>query len=365
VSTVEGVRPTLLDMTGLDVDYMMTMKEVLSNILKLKTNPSEEQAVILCGEGIEVSVVSQAAIKIGYFPVSFPPSNPTSDQRQKLREWLRGGRGLLVTSNIQFSGMETMTCVFITKWLVKETGTRSGLLRATARLIVVSFTEDIEPAEVKKSFLMHDMIGVKEMVKKREKLLAEVDNAVKKGNIARARELQKLDTTGTPFFLELRSTSGAGDYCGSRLGLYRTESLRQGLVFRQLHDDRGGAQQNYLYRSGDYWWVSDKVGGEKNCYPSFQAYMRAKVGEADQLVPPVQGWQFLDDDDKWCSDPTLECSRELSEPCKDIIIELRGEVERILPKCKGRFRPVDGVFIRGRPVSSFEKWMMPDERVLD
>ena len=38
--------------------------------------------------------------------------------------------------------------------------------------------------------------------------------------------------------------------------------------------------------------------------------MRAEVGEADQLVPPVNGWQFKDGS-KWSSDKTLECSREV------------------------------------------------------
>ena len=41
------------------------------------------------------------------------------------------------------------------------------------------------------------------------------------------------------------------------------------------------------------------VGEEVACW------LRAKVEEADQLVPPVNGWQFLDGS-KWPSDPTLE-----------------------------------------------------------
>ena len=50
--------------------------------------------------------------------------------------------------------------------------------------------------------------------------------------------------------------------------------------------------------------------------------LRAKVGKEDQLVPPVQGWQFKDGT-KWSSEETLECSREVEEEI------IRREVERI------------------------------------
>ena len=88
-------------------------------------------------------------------------------------------------------------------------------------------------------------------------------------------------------------------------------------------------------------------------------FLRAEVGEEDQLVPPVNGWQVKDgsnmflDGIKWCSDPTLECSRDLSEPCKEIVVELRGEAKKKWPRCDGRYLPVDGTIIRGRPVSAF------------
>ena len=100
-----------------------------------------------------------------------------------------------------------------------------------------------------------------------------------------------------------------------------------------------------LIRVGDYWWVSTKVGSEVGS-------LRAKVEEADQLVPPVNGWQFWDDS-SWSSDPTLECSRDLSEPCKVIVVELGGEAKKKWPRCEGSYLPVDGMIIRGRPVSAF------------
>ena len=67
-----------------------------------------------------------------------------------------------MTSNLQFSGMEASTCVFVTNNIVKEIGARSGLLRATARLVVVSFTKDIDIKEVEKHFVVYDMTKTKE-----------------------------------------------------------------------------------------------------------------------------------------------------------------------------------------------------------
>ena len=56
--------------------------------------------------------------------------------------------------------------------------------------------------------------------------------------------------------------------------------------------------------------------------------MRAKVGEADQLVPPVQGWQFKDGT-KWSSDKTLECSREVEEIIRRVEERINEKEERI------------------------------------
>ena len=102
----------------------------------------------------------------------------------------------------------------------------------------------------------------------------------------------------------------------------------------------------HIIRLGDFWWGSAKVGKE------FGRSLRAKVEEANQLVPPVNGWQFHDGS-MWSSDPTLECSRDLSEPCKEIVVDLRGEAKKRRPRCEGRYLPVEGTIIRGRPVSAF------------
>ena len=82
-------------------------------------------------------------------------------------------------------------------------------------------------------------------------------------------------------------------------------------------------------------------------------FLRAEVGEEDQLVPPVNGWQFRERlGSKWSSDGTLECSREVSEPCKEIVVELHGEAKKKQSSRAGTYLPVKGVFVRGRPVGS-------------
>ena len=101
-----------------------------------------------------------------------------------------------------------------------------------------------------------------------------------------------------------------------------------------------------LSRSDNYWLVSTEVGKK-------DGFLRAEVGEEDQLVPPVNGWQFKEwGGTKWSSDGTLECSREVSEPCKEIVVELHGEAKKKHSSCAGTYRPVKGVIVRGRPVGS-------------
>ena len=78
--------------------------------------------------------------------------------------------------------------------------------------------------------------------------------------------------------------------------------------------------------------------------------MRAEVGDANQLVPPCNGWEFLVSNYKWISDPTLEVSSELSEPCREVIVELGGAAKEERPECEGSYLPVEGTVIRGRQV---------------
>ena len=98
-----------------------------------------------------------------------------------------------------------------------------------------------------------------------------------------------------------------------------------------------------LIRVGDYWSVWKEVGKEVG-------ELKAKVGEADKLLPPVNGWEYLADGGKWESDPTMVCSRQVSPVCREVIVELEGEAKKNFPECAGSYLPVEGVHHRGRPV---------------
>ena len=59
--TVVGLRPTFVDLQGLkDDDYKLGLKEVFSNILKIKV-PLRESIAILCGEGVSVQNIARIA----------------------------------------------------------------------------------------------------------------------------------------------------------------------------------------------------------------------------------------------------------------------------------------------------------------
>ena len=99
-----------------------------------------------------------------------------------------------------------------------------------------------------------------------------------------------------------------------------------------------------LIRVGDYWHVSDEVGEEES------SIRRKVVTELDELIPPLQGWECHVRGDKWVSDPTFECSREVSAVCSEIIVELEGEAKKKHPHLAGSYLPVK--INRGRWVGS-------------
>ena len=84
------------------------------------------------------------------------------------------------------------------------------------------------------------------------------------------------------------------------------------------------------------------------------SWLKAKVvTELDELRPPLQGWQYFDAG-KWESDPTLECSREVSPACCEVSVELKGPAKEKHPELAGSYFPVEGKINRGRWVSSYQ-----------
>ena len=96
-----------------------------------------------------------------------------------------------------------------------------------------------------------------------------------------------------------------------------------------------------LIRVGDFWRVWKEVCKEKG------VLKRKVVTELDELIPPLQGWEHLAGG-KWVSDPTFECSREISSICSKIIVELEGEAKEKYFQLAGSYLPVKGKINRGR-----------------
>ena len=57
-------------------------------------------------------------------------------------------------------------------------------------------------------------------------------------------------------------------------------------------------------------------------------------------MPPVKGWQYAAGGGKYQSDPTLECSRQVTPACKKIIVELDGGAKEKYPELAGSYLPV-------------------------
>ena len=103
-----------------------------------------------------------------------------------------------------------------------------------------------------------------------------------------------------------------------------------------------------LIRVGDFWYVNDEVGKK-------DGWLQAKVvTEEDKQIPPVRGWTYYANGGKWPSDPTLECSREVTPACSKIVVELQGAAKKKHPGLAGSYLPVKGKINRGRWVGSYQ-----------
>ena len=90
--------------------------------------------------------------------------------------------------------------------------------------------------------------------------------------------------------------------------------------------------------------MNDEVGKEGG-------WLRATVvSEEDKLTPPLNRWQHHVKSGVWKSDPTLECSREVSTLCNEVKVELQGVAKEKYPRLAGSYLPMEGVHQRGRPV---------------
>ena len=102
-----------------------------------------------------------------------------------------------------------------------------------------------------------------------------------------------------------------------------------------------------LIRAGDFWWVGEELRKK-------EGWLRAKVvTEEDKQMPPVRGWRYIRSG-KWEFDPTLECSREVTPACSEIVVELQGAAKEKWAQLAGSYLPVEGQINRGRWVGSYQ-----------
>ena len=105
-----------------------------------------------------------------------------------------------------------------------------------------------------------------------------------------------------------------------------------------------------LIRAGDFWWVGPEVGKEVG------GLLAKVVTEEDKQMPPVKGWTYINGKGNWESDPTLECSREVTPACSEIIVELQGKAKFLHGYwLEGSYLPVKGKINRGRWVGSYQQ----------
>jgi len=181
--TVPGERPhCVVGEIGFNNPRMeniaMCLNYTLTELLHLDRLPAGNlppHIVILCGDSIPPREVWKTIDYLDIQPCLYDggveaykyatahhypiPENPSNDefssekQKANLHHWLEGKGGMLVTHNRLFAGMEAPTVILITKTLgSNETAVRSGMLRAVAKLIVISHIRDAEIKAIEKHF---------------------------------------------------------------------------------------------------------------------------------------------------------------------------------------------------------------------
>ena len=106
-----------------------------------------------------------------------------------------------------------------------------------------------------------------------------------------------------------------------------------------------------FFRKGHYWLINDMVGEE-------HGVLRAKMRDPVQICPPVDGWHYCAQlgSSKWFNDPSCKCSPQITEPCKEVKVELLDKASRAGnhplagDSTPTTFLPVEGMYRWGRQV---------------
>ena len=172
-----GYKPNMKNTT-------MCLNYALTQLLHLPTSehptakdPMPPHIVVLCGDQISPKEVADSidflhiqpllydggVESYGYatahhYPQEQREPGQLNKQKVDLDQWLKSTGGILVTHNRLFAGMEAPTVILITKTLgTNETSVRSGMLRAVAKLIVITDVKDANKEEIEKHFEIHEL----------------------------------------------------------------------------------------------------------------------------------------------------------------------------------------------------------------
>ena len=166
-STVAGPRPwCVLTKWSYYPHYSPIQQCLLHCLTSLLPSPLPGPVAILCGALISPREVARrlspqhpvilydgGVLEYGMFgsPSLYPAAERLA-QRGELEVWLRGGAAPLVTHNTLFSGMEAATVIFVTMTLGDEAGGRSGIMRATAGLLVVADSDGVNDEGIRENY---------------------------------------------------------------------------------------------------------------------------------------------------------------------------------------------------------------------
>lgn len=140
-----------------------------------------------------------------------------------------------------------------------------------------------------------------------------------------------------PPVISISATGLAGKWQGSVVGEFLLES--SGESYRQRHTVTWG-QPSFLFRE-DGWWVVGKGKGD-------DGGLRARELEDGQLPP--EGWQWWDREAWRVDSATITISPQAGALCQRLEVGSNRASELEQTKYLGKYKPLSGLFCRGRQV---------------
>jgi len=132
----------------------------------------------------------------------------------------------------------------------------------------------------------------------------------------------------TPGQLVVSSTGSATEHRGCRLGLYeQQDGKHKGAPYYKQRHDTGVPGDIFLYRTGDTWWINDKLGEVKG---------GMKCPAKGSKTPPDRGWT-VSTGEEWIPDGTLRVSTSPYSWCPELTVGIAGAAAERWPGYQGTY----------------------------